>query len=216
MLAAKRTQWAKWRDVQVQLPDCVGALGRPGQAPVSLAAPVLRVATEADLDAIAEVMRTSVLELFPRFYDDRQTASAAVHIAHVDPTLVADGTYFVHDVSGEMVACGGWSRRGRLYTGSGDREGDDRLLDPATDAAHIRAMFVRPDWTRRGLGRAILEAGRDAARAEGFQRLDLMATLPGVPLYRAFGFRDVEPAVLTMPDGVTIDAVAMERLVDPL
>jgi GNAT superfamily N-acetyltransferase len=77
-------------------------------------------------------------------------------------------------------------------------------------------MFVRPDWTRRGLGRAILESGRDAARREGFQRLDLMATLPGVPLYRAFGFRDVEAVVLTMPDGVTIDAIAMERPIEPL
>jgi GNAT superfamily N-acetyltransferase len=182
---------------------------------MSLDGPVLRVAIEADLDAMAAVMRASVLELFPRFYDERQVASAAVYVAHVDPTLVADGTYFVHDVGGEIVACGGWSRRGRLYTGSGDHEGDNRLLDPHTEAAHIRAMFVRPDWTRQGLGRAILQAGHDAARAEGFQRLDLGATLPGVALYRAFGFRDVEPFVVTMPDGVTLDAVVMERPIDP-
>jgi GNAT superfamily N-acetyltransferase len=183
---------------------------------VSLDGPVLRVATETDVDAISDVMRASVLELFPQFYDERQTASAAVYVAHVDPTLVADGTYFVHDVGGEVVGCGGWSRRGRLYVGSGDQEGDDRLLDPRTEAAHIRAMFVRPDWTRRGLGRAILEAGHDAARSEGFERLDLGATLPGVALYRAFGFREVERFVVTMPDGVTLDAVAMERPIDPL
>lgn len=182
--------------------------------PASDAPPVLRVATEADLDAIAGLMRASVLEIFPRFYDERQTASAAVHIAHVDPILVADGTYFVHHVAGDIVACGGWSRRGRLYMGSGDHEGDDRVVDPDTDAAHIRAMFVRADWTRRGLGWAILEAGHDAARSEGFQRLDLMATLPGVPLYRAFGFREIESVVLTMPDGVATDAVAMERPID--
>ena len=72
-------------------------------------------------------------------------------------------------------------------------------------------MFVRPDWTRRGLGRSILEAGRDAAEAEGFLRLDLMATLAGVPLYRSFGFVEREHAILTMPDGVTIEAVAMDR-----
>jgi GNAT superfamily N-acetyltransferase len=179
-------------------------------------APVLRVATAADLDVIAGVMRTSVLELFPQFYDDRQTASAAVYVATVDRTLVADGTYFVCDVGGEIVACGGWSRRGRLYMGSGDQSGDDRLLDPRSEAAHIRAMFVRPDWTRRGLGRAILQAGHDAARSEGFQRLDLGATLPGVALYRAFGFCEVEPFTVTLPDGVTLDAVAMERAVDPV
>jgi GNAT superfamily N-acetyltransferase len=183
---------------------------------VSSAGPDLRVATAADLDAMADVMRVSVLELFPRFYDARQTASAAVHIAHVDPTLVADGTCFVHEFAGEIVACGGWSCRGRLYTGSDDQQGDDRLLDPDNEAAHIRAMFVRPDWTRRGLGRAILQAGHDAARSAGFQRLDLGATLPGVALYRSFGFREIEPFVVTMPDGVTIDAVVMERRIDPI
>ena len=177
---------------------------------MNVPAPVLRAAAASDLDQIAAVMRASVLELFPQFYNERQTASAAVHIAHVDPTLVADGTYFVHEVDGELVACGGWSRRGRLFMGSGDQDGDDRLLDPGTEAAHIRAMFVHPDWTRRGLGRAILEAGRDAARAEGFRRLDLMAMLPAVQLYRAFGFEDIEPTVFAMPDGVTIDAVFME------
>ena len=178
--------------------------------------PALRVARDADIDAMTEVMRTSVLQLFPRFYDERQTASAAVYVAHVDPTLVADGTYFVHEVAGEIVACGGWSRRGRLYVGSGEQEGDDRLLDPTVDAAHIRAMFVRPDWTRRGLGRAILAAGHDAARSAGFARLDLGATLPGVPLYRAFGFHEIKPFVVTMPDGVTLDAFVMERTIDPL
>jgi GNAT superfamily N-acetyltransferase len=176
--------------------------------------PVLRVATEADIGPMTDVMKASVRELFPGFYDDRQTASAVVHVAHVDPMLVADGTYFVHDIGGELVSCGGWSRRGRLYTGSGDHADDDRRLDPRTQAAHVRAMFVRPDWTRRGLGRAILQAGHDAARAEGFRRLDLAATLPGVLLYRAFGFREVEPIIITTPDGVELAAVVMERAVD--
>ena len=167
---------------------------------------MLRVATAADAEPITDVMRAAVRELFPRFYDERQTASAELYAAHVDPTLLAD----------EIVACGGWSRRGRLYTGSGDDEDDDRLLDLRTEAAHIRAMFVRPDWTRRGLGRAILQAGHDAARSERFQRLDLGATLPGVALYMAFGFRQVEPFVVTMPDGISLDAVVMERPTDPV
>ena len=178
------------------------------------AVPVLRTATVEDLDSIGALMRASVQALFPAYYDERQTASAAVHVAHVDPVLVADGTYFVFVADGEIVACGGWSRRGRLYAGDGDHDDDDRLLDPATEAAHIRAMFVRGDWTRRGLGRAILEAGRDAARAEGFKRLDLGATLPGVPLYRAFGFEEIDRFVVTMPDGVRIEAVHMERQID--
>ena len=160
-------------------------------------------------------MRASILSLFPHFHDARQTASAAVHIGQLDLALIEDGTYFVHEVGGEIVACGGWSRRDKLYTGSGDAAGDARLLDPATEPARVRAMFVRDDWTRRGLGRAILESCERAARAEGFRTLALMATLPGEPLYRAFGFQEVGRSIITLPDGVEIDGVAMERPIGP-
>jgi GNAT superfamily N-acetyltransferase len=179
----------------------------PGSVP-------LRPATAADAEQITRLMRASVLELFPLFYDERQTASAAVHIARLDPLLLADGTYYVHEDAGEVVACGGWSRRAKLYTGSGSQDHDERLLDPRTEAARVRAMFVRRDRTRRGLGRAVLEASRRAAAAEGFTELVLMATLPGVPLYRAFGFRETERVDITMPDGVTLAGVVMERPVD--
>ena len=173
--------------------------------------PPQRLAVLADVPRIAGLMRASVLEIFPRSYDARQTASAAVHIAHLDTRLVEDGTYFVHEACGEIVACGGWSRRHKLFAGEGDAAGDDRLLDPATEPARVRAMFVRGDWTRRGLGRQILESCERAARAEGFTRLVLGATLAGEPLYRAFGFSEVERSTMTTPDGVELDVVLMER-----
>ncbi len=173
--------------------------------------PPQRLATPADAPPIAELMRASILDLFPHFYDARQTASAAIHIGSLDMALIHDGTYFVHETGGEVVACGGWSRRDKLYTGSGDRDDDARLLDPATEPARVRAMFVRRDWTRRGLGRAILAACERAARAEGFRTLALMATLPGEQLYRAAGFRELERTEITLPDGVVLAGVAMER-----
>jgi GNAT superfamily N-acetyltransferase len=176
--------------------------------------PAQRLALPSDAPRIAELMRSSVLELFPRFYDQRQTASAAVHIAHLDMQLIEDGTYFVHEAGDEVVACGGWSRRNKLFTGSGPGEDDDRLLDPRTEPARVRAMFVRGDWTRRGLGRAILDSCERAAREEGFTHLVLGATLPGEPLYRSFGFREMERFMLTMPDGVSLEGVAMERPVE--
>src|SRR3954470_10230259 len=172
---------------------------------------VQRLAVEADAASIQELMRESARELFPTFYDAQQTASAVVHIAQLDMALIDDGTYFVHEVGGEIVACGGWSRRAKLYSDGGEQPGDDRVLDPESEPARVRAMFVRSDWTRRGLGRAILDACRDAARAEGFRHLVLMATLPGEPLYRAFGFREVERTVITAPDGVESAGVIMER-----
>lgn len=173
--------------------------------------PTQRLAVAADVPQIAALMRSSAQDLFPKFYTARQSASAAVYLTELDLTLVEDGTYFVHEADGEIVACGGWSRRGKLYTGSGAREDDDRLLDPSTEPARVRMMFVRADWTRRGLARAILVSCEDAARAEGFTELALMATLPGVPLYRAFGFRDVENVMVPLPDGVLLEGITMQR-----
>jgi GNAT superfamily N-acetyltransferase len=170
-----------------------------------------RFARTEDVPRIAELMRASVLELFPRCYDERQTASAAVHVASLDRMLIEDGTYFVHEAGEEIVACGGWSRRNKRYAGEGAGVDDDRLLDPRTEPARVRAMFVRGDWTRRGLGRAILESSARAARAEGFRALELGATMPGEPLYRAFGFREVHRFDLVTPDGVALECVRMER-----
>ena len=175
---------------------------------------VLRVATHADAEAIAGLMTASAEELFPRFYDEPQAASAVRFVASLDEQLLADGTYFVLEAQGEPVGCGGWSRRDRLYTGSGDALDDARLLDPAVEAARVRAMFVRADWTRRGLGRRILEACESAARDEGFTRLALMATLPGVPLYLAYGFQVLDEVEVELPDGVTIACRTMEKPIE--
>ncbi len=173
--------------------------------------PVLRLATEADGETIDALMKASTRELFPAFYDARQTASAVVHIAHLDHLLVADRTYFVVDAGGEVVACGGWSRRDKLFSGAADQEGKARLLDPATEAARVRAMFVRSDWTRRGLGTRILDACEAAARAEGFTSLSLMATLPGYQLYARYGYHEVERVLNAMPDGIELELVRMDK-----
>jgi GNAT superfamily N-acetyltransferase len=176
--------------------------------------PTLRVATVADEAALHALMKESAEVLFRRFYDERQSASAVRHVAQIDRMLLEDGTYFVLEADDEPVACGGWSRRDRLYTGSGDADGDARALDPATEPARVRAMFVRADWTRRGLGRRILEACEAAARREGFTRLALVATLAGVPLYLAYGFEPMGEHDVTMPDGVAIPCVSMEKEID--
>ena len=173
--------------------------------------PVLRVATRADEAALDTLMKQSAGVLFRRFYDEQQSVSAVRYVAQVDPMLIDDGTYFVLEGRGEAVGCGGWSRRDKLYTGSGDTEDDARTLDPATEPARVRAMFVRADWTRRGLGRRILDECEAAAKREGFSRLSLVATLPGLPLYLAYGFEVLEEVDVIMPDGVTIPCVAMEK-----
>ncbi len=169
----------------------------------------LRLATQDDIAAIDALMKASTRDLFPRVYDARQTASSVEHIAAVDPQLVDDGTYFVACEGADVIACGGWSRRDKLYTGSGATAGEARLLDPASEPARVRAMFVRADRTRRGLGTKIIEACEEAARAEGFSALALMATLPGLELYSRYGFAVVDHVDVTMPDGVSIVCAAM-------
>jgi len=176
--------------------------------------PVLRVATLADADRIEVLMKESAAAIFPRWYDEQEAASAVEHVAVVDRLLLEDGTYFVLEAGGEIVACGGWSRRDRLYTGSGDGGDDARLLDPATEPARVRAMFVRDDWTRRGLGRRIIDACEEAARREGFGRMALSATLPGVPLYQACGFEPLEEVDTVLVDGVRLRCVTMEKPID--
>lgn len=172
--------------------------------------PVLRVAGPVDGAAIDDLMKASTRDIFPSTYDATQTASSIRYIASVDRQLLADGTYFVIEAGDELVACGGWSRRDKLFTGAGAEDAKIRLLDPATEPARVRAMFVRGDWTRRGLGTRILEACVRAARAEGFRALALMATMPGLPLYARFGFRDLGHEPITLPDGVELEGARME------
>ena len=176
--------------------------------------PTLRLARRADVAVIDALVKASTRANFPAFYDERQTASSVVHIAHVDTMLVDDGTYFVLEADSELVGCGGWSRRDKLFSGSSDQEGRARLLDPATEPARVRAMFVRGDWTRRGLGTRILRECEAAARAEGFRMLSLMATLPGVPLYERFGFRVIDRVHITLPDGVQLETCSMDKPID--
>ncbi|GLY15478.1 acetyltransferase [Kineosporia sp. NBRC 101677] len=173
---------------------------------------MLRTATAEDIPATEELMRASVLGLFPGFHDPAETGAAARFITDLDRDLVADGTYYVIEEQGELVACGGWSRRAKLHTGTGHTHDDDaRLLDPATEPARVRAMFVRPDRTRRGLARQILAAAESAAQAEGFGEFVLMATRPGVPLYRALGFVVVEETSFATPNGVRLECAVMHK-----
>jgi GNAT superfamily N-acetyltransferase len=175
------------------------------------AEPVLRIATPRDAVRVEALMKESAAAIFPRFYDERQSESAIRYVAEADPMLLADGTYFVLESDGELVACGGWSRRARPYTGSGEFDNEDRPLDPSTEPAMVRAMFVRDDWTRCGLGRRILQECEAAAGREGFKQLALMATLPGVPLYEAYGFETIEEGELALTDGVRLEYVTMTK-----
>lgn len=177
-----------------------------------MAAGTLRRATPADIPAIAALIEASVRGLGPRHYDSRQIESSLAHLFGVDTAMIEDGTYLVIEEGVEMVACGGWSRRRTAF--GGDRATpwrDAAFRDPATDAAVLRAFFVHPGHVRRGLGRRLMQASEEAAATAGFERFELVSTLPGLPLYRALGYRDIEPLDVELPDGVIIETVRMEK-----
>lgn len=174
----------------------------------------LRPATTDDIPELNALIARSARALSHGFYSPQQIESAVRHVFGVDSNLVADTTYFVVSDGTELVACGGWSRRRTLYGGDQRPIGSDEWLDPAVDAAKIRAFFVAPEYARHGIGRRLLGACAEAARAAGFSRLELMATLPGVPLYTACGFVRVRDVADTLPDGTTLEFVQMERPID--
>ncbi|MGH7179382.1 MAG: GNAT family N-acetyltransferase [Tepidisphaeraceae bacterium] len=173
----------------------------------------LRLAQDRDIDAIATLIPLAVRELSEPFYSPREIERAVAHVFGVDRQLISDRTYFVAELDGQIVGCGGWSRRKTIFGGDQTtfKEASDQALDPRVDAARIRAFFVHPQFARRGIGRAILIACESAAREAGFRKLELIATLPGEPLYRACGYRSVSPFLIAMPDGSTLPAVRMDK-----
>jgi GNAT superfamily N-acetyltransferase len=111
----------------------------------------------------------------------------------------------------EIVACGGWSKRKTLYGGDQYAAREDSLLDPARDAAKIRAFFVHPNWARRGIGSLILEACENAARETGFTRLEMGATLSGVVFYKAKGYAALENLEAPLGNGEVLPIVRMAK-----
>ena len=176
-----------------------------------MSGPVIRLATDADLDAIAAVMERSIAELQKPFLDAEQIAASRRSMG-LDTQLVADGTYYCVEVDGALAGCGGWSRRATLYGGNHSAETrDNRLLDPSTEPARIRAMYTDPGFTRRGIGRLILDTCEAAAREAGFARLEMMATAAGEPLYEACGYHVVQRVDRMAAEGVAVPGAVMAK-----
>jgi GNAT superfamily N-acetyltransferase len=177
---------------------------------------LLRRALLEDKPALSRLIERSVRELQKLDYSPEQIDVALETVFGVDSQLIADGTYFAvtpDDDTNLIVGCGGWSRRRTLYGGDQWSGREDAPIDPARDAAKIRAFFVHPDWSRRGIGSMILRACEAAAIQEGFRRLEMGATLTGIPLYEAHGYVQREKTEVPMRGGLTLPIVRMEKIV---
>lgn len=177
---------------------------------------LLRLAREADIPALQELIEKSVRVLQRADYSAEQLEAALGTAYGVDRQLIADGTYYVVEAIGDrgervIAACGGWSLRKTLYGSDHGPYRDNEMLDPGRDAAKIRAFFVHPDWVRRGLATLILKTCEEAAHARGFRRLEMGATLTGIPMYEARGYVCGERIEVPLPNGMTLAVVRMTK-----
>ena len=162
------------------------------------------------MPALSALMDRAIGELLQAFLPP-EGVKASFEIMGLDTQLIADGTYFVVEDAGEIAGCGGWSRRATLFGGDHSAGRDAALLDPKVDAARVRAMYTHPDHTRKGVGRVVLDACEAAARAEGFTRVEMAATMGGVPLYRACGYHDIEPFEAVTTTGYRVPLIRMGK-----
>jgi GNAT superfamily N-acetyltransferase len=178
----------------------------------------IRLATAADIPALRELIDQSVRVLQRDDYSAEQLEAALGTAYGVDTQLIADGSYYIVEAvraAGDRVlaACGGWSMRKTLYGSDHGPYRDNAMLDPARDAAKIRAFFVHPEWTRRGIASLILKTCEDAAYARGFRRFEMGATLTGVPMYAARGYAKGEQIEVPLPNGMSLTVVRMAKSV---
>ena len=174
---------------------------------------VIRKATFDDRAAIEKLIAASVRGLSRDVYDARQIELSIKTVFGVDTELIADETYFVAETEdGVLAGCGGWSKRRTLYGASGyEHSRDSNLLDPERDAAKIRAIFIDPEFARRGIGTLILETCEREARAHGFKSAEMMATLPGVKLYAVRGYTGSEEVKVPVGENIDIICVKMRK-----
>jgi GNAT superfamily N-acetyltransferase len=153
-----------------------------------------RLAQRDDFDLLKALMDAAISENQKTFLDESQIASSRA-IMGLDTQLIDDGTYFIVEADGQLAGCGGWSRRATMYGGDQTPGRSAAHLDPTKDAARIRAMYTHPNHIRKGIGRLIISLCEQAAKAEGFTKMELVATLSGEPLYRSCGFESYEEIV---------------------
>ncbi len=177
----------------------------------------LRLATEADIPKLHALIEASVRGLQAGDYTPAQIEGALGTVLGLDTQLIADRTYFIADSldrnakQQSCAGCGGWSKRKTLFGSDRGPGREPDLLDPATDAAKVRAIFVHPDFARRGLGSLILAAVENAARQAGFRRFEMGSTLTGVPLYRLKGYVEVERIAVPLGNGEALPVVRMVK-----
>lgn len=173
----------------------------------------IRNALESDYGPIESLIRVSAHKLGASDYSSEQTEAALKGAFGLDTQLISDQTYFVVELDGLTVGCGGWSYRETLFGSDSEQGRDPHRINPKTGAAKIRAFFVDPRYARMGIGSMILYKCEHQALLAGFKKLELMATLPGVKLYEKHGFVATTPINYSLDGQLTIEFVPMHKTI---
>ena len=173
----------------------------------------LRVARAEEVPTLKALIDDSARALSKGFYSDEETEAAIEYVFGVDSELLSDETYYAIECEGELVACGGWSKRKTLFGGDQYAGRESGLLDPESDPAKIRAFFIHPNHARRGLATMLLQHCEGQAKEHGFKHMEMMSTMPGVPFYAALGYEAIgEAAWFDMPNGIPLEFLQMRKV----
>lgn len=159
------------------------------------------VATVDHAAGVSALLQASYPVLMEPAYNEAVLAPALELMTKANPVLLASGTFYVaesHD--GLVVGCGGWTRE--------PPPGDNRV---AEDLGHIRHFATHPDWTARGIARAIYDACEADARSAGINSFECYSSLNAEGFYLAVGFESIRKIDAELAPGVVFPGVLMRR-----
>lgn len=172
----------------------------------------IRLAELDDVQRLNDLIALSAHTLSRDDYSKKEINAAIYYVFGVDTELVKDKTYFVIEKDGKIAGCGGWSKRKTLFGGNQFSERENTLLDSSKDAAKIRAFFIHPNFSRQGLGTILLRHCEHQAILNGFTAVEMMATLPGVKLYKKLGYQSISDEAVILPDKTSVKFVHMKKI----
>src|SRR5690606_26280843 len=116
----------------------------------------IRVANPKDGAAVDALLQASYPTLMASSYDEQSLTPALDLMTKANPVLLGSGTFYLAELpTGFLVGCGGWTLE---RPGAG-------TVEP--QLGHLRHFAVHPEWTGRGIGRAIYATCERAARVAG-------------------------------------------------
>ncbi|MFK8249985.1 GNAT family N-acetyltransferase [Ancylobacter terrae] len=167
----------------------------------------IRRANPSDLPEIRRLQAAALRGFARRVHGSEVVESLIPRIGDFDVELVSDGTFFLAEIEGEAVACGGWSVREPSFMGS-------EIELPTTggvDVPHLHGVFVHPLFIGNGIGSILLEKIDSDLRGQGFARARIAATLSAEGFFAHRGWRRQGAVFGALEGGLIFVGMGMEK-----